>query len=153
MTTPQQAAAEVAERAGAIALQTHQRVAGVIENMAWLELPDGTRQEIFGSGGGREVADSLTRAIGAEVPLLGQIPLDTRLRIGADEGMPGRPRRARLPGGRRAARHRQGARHALARPRRPLARPHARRPLTSPLLTSAAPRGLPALLGQVASTS
>ncbi|HQG15904.1 MAG TPA: P-loop NTPase [Ornithinibacter sp.] len=88
VTTPQQAAAEVAERAGAIALQTHQRVAGVIENMSWLELPDGTRQEIFGSGGGQEVADSLTRAIGSEVKLLGQIPLDTRLRIGADEGMP-----------------------------------------------------------------
>ena len=88
VTTPQQAAAEVAERAGAIALQTHQRVTGVIENMSWLELPDGTRQEIFGSGGGREVAESLTRAIGAEVPLLGQIPLDTRLRIGADSGMP-----------------------------------------------------------------
>ena len=88
VTTPQQAAAEVAERAGAIALQTHQRVTGVIENMSWLELPDGTRQEIFGSGGGREVAESLTRAIGAEVPLLGQIPLDTRLRIGADTGMP-----------------------------------------------------------------
>ncbi|MDF3044129.1 MAG: P-loop NTPase [Ornithinibacter sp.] len=88
VTTPQQAAAEVAERAGAIALQTHQRVTGVIENMSWLELPDGTRQEIFGSGGGRDVAESLTRAIGAEVPLLGQIPLDTRLRIGADSGMP-----------------------------------------------------------------
>ena len=88
VTTPQQAAAEVAERAGAIALQTHQRLAGVIENMSWLELPDGTRQEIFGSGGGRDVAESLTRAIGAEVPLLGQIPLDTRLRIGADQGMP-----------------------------------------------------------------
>ena len=79
---------DVAERAGAIALQTHQRVAGVIENMSWLELPDGTRQEIFGSGGGQEVADSLTRAIGSEVKLLGQIPLDTTLRIGADEGMP-----------------------------------------------------------------
>jgi ATP-binding protein involved in chromosome partitioning len=88
VTTPQQAAAEVAERAGAIALQTHQRIAGVIENMSWLELPDGTRQEIFGSGGGREVAESLTRAIGAEVALLGQIPLDTNLRIGADQGSP-----------------------------------------------------------------
>ena len=49
VTTPQQAAAEVAERAGSIALQTHQRIVGVIENMSWLELPDGTRQEIFGS--------------------------------------------------------------------------------------------------------
>jgi ATP-binding protein involved in chromosome partitioning len=88
VTTPQQAAAEVAERAGSIALQTHQRLAGVIENMSWLELPDGTRQEIFGSGGGRDVAESLSRAVGAEVPLLGQIPLDTRLREGADHGTP-----------------------------------------------------------------
>jgi ATP-binding protein involved in chromosome partitioning len=88
VTTPQQAAAEVAERAGSIALQTHQRLVGVIENMSWLELPDGTRQEIFGSGGGQRVADSLTRSVGAEVPLLGQIPLDTRLREGGDRGLP-----------------------------------------------------------------
>ena len=88
VTTPQQAAAEVAERAGSIALQTHQRIVGVIENMSWLELPDGSRQEIFGSGGGQSVADSLTRAVGAPVPLLGQIPIDTRLREGADHGMP-----------------------------------------------------------------
>src|SRR4051812_8671479 len=88
ITTPQQAAAEVAERAGSIALQTHQRIVGVIENMSWLELPDGTRQEIFGSGGGQVVADSLTRSVGAPVPLLGQIPIDTRLREGADHGMP-----------------------------------------------------------------
>jgi ATP-binding protein involved in chromosome partitioning len=88
VTTPQKAAAEVAERAGSLALQTHQRIAGVIENMSWLELPDGTRQEIFGAGGGQIVADSLTRIIGAPVPLLGQIPLDTLLREGADIGMP-----------------------------------------------------------------
>jgi len=88
VTTPQRAAAEVAERAGAIALQTHQRLVGVIENMSWLELPDGSRQEIFGSGGGQAVADSLTRSIGARVELLGQIPLDTRLREGGDHGTP-----------------------------------------------------------------
>src|SRR5664279_2282259 len=88
VTTPQKTAAEVAERAGSIALQTHQRIAGVIENMSWLELPDGTRQEVFGAGGGQVVADSLTRLIGAPVPLLGQIPLDTLLREGADTGMP-----------------------------------------------------------------
>ncbi|WP_446664719.1 Mrp/NBP35 family ATP-binding protein [Flexivirga sp. B27] len=88
VTTPQQAAAEVAERAGAIALQTKQRVAGVIENMSWMELPDGTRQEIFGSGGGQQVAESLTRSIGAPVELLGQIPLDVTLREGADHGTP-----------------------------------------------------------------
>ncbi|WP_153398168.1 Mrp/NBP35 family ATP-binding protein [Ornithinicoccus halotolerans] len=88
VTTPQQAAAEVAERAGSVALQTHQRLVGVVENMSWLELPDGTRQEIFGSGGGQVVADSLARSIGAEVPLLGQIPLDTAVREGGDRGVP-----------------------------------------------------------------
>jgi ATP-binding protein involved in chromosome partitioning len=88
VTTPQTAAAEVAERAGSIALQTHQRITGVIENMSWLELPDGTRQEIFGSGGGQAVAESLTRSVGAPVELLGQIPLDTRLREGGDSGTP-----------------------------------------------------------------
>ncbi len=88
VTTPQTAAAEVAERAGSIALQTHQRLVGVVENMSWLELPDGTRQEIFGSGGGRAVAESLSRAIGAEVPLLGQVPLDVTVREGSDTGLP-----------------------------------------------------------------
>ncbi|GAA1307221.1 Mrp/NBP35 family ATP-binding protein [Saccharothrix xinjiangensis] len=88
VTTPQQAAAEVAERAGSIALQTRQRVAGVIENMSWLELPDGTRMDVFGSGGGQAVADSLTQAVGADVPLLGQVPLDPRLREQGDSGTP-----------------------------------------------------------------
>ncbi|WP_226345113.1 Mrp/NBP35 family ATP-binding protein [Agilicoccus flavus] len=88
VTTPQQAAAEVAERAGSIAVQTHQRVVGVVENMSWLELPDGSRQELFGSGGGRQVADSLSRIIGTDVPLLGQIPLDVALREGSDVGDP-----------------------------------------------------------------
>ncbi len=88
VTTPQQAAAEVAERAGAIALQTRQRVAGVIENMSWLELPDGTRMDIFGEGGGAIVADRLTKSIGATVPLLGQVPLDPTVREGGDSGMP-----------------------------------------------------------------
>ncbi|MEU3476369.1 Mrp/NBP35 family ATP-binding protein [Rhodococcus sp. NPDC006774] len=88
VTTPQQAAAEVAERAGAIALQTRQRVAGVVENMSWLELPDGTRMDIFGSGGGQDVSDRLTKAVGVSVPLLGQIPLDTAVREGGDAGTP-----------------------------------------------------------------
>ncbi|MEU6643710.1 Mrp/NBP35 family ATP-binding protein [Saccharomonospora sp. NPDC046836] len=88
VTTPQQAAAEVAERAGAIALQTRQRVAGVIENMSWFEAPDGTRMEIFGAGGGQTVADSLSKAVGADVPLLGQVPLDPRLREQGDAGTP-----------------------------------------------------------------
>ncbi|MBN4925592.1 Mrp/NBP35 family ATP-binding protein [Hoyosella rhizosphaerae] len=88
VTTPQQAAAEVAERAGAIALQTRQKVAGVIENMSWLELADGTRMDVFGSGGGQIVADRLTKSIGASVPLLGQIPLDPIIREGGDSGVP-----------------------------------------------------------------
>jgi ATP-binding protein involved in chromosome partitioning len=88
VTTPQLAAAEVAERAGSIASQTHQQVVGVIENMSWLDLPDGSRMELFGSGGGQTVADALSRTLGAPVPLLGQIPLDTRLREAGDAGAP-----------------------------------------------------------------
>ncbi|MEV0048867.1 Mrp/NBP35 family ATP-binding protein [Saccharopolyspora shandongensis] len=88
VTTPQQAAAEVAERAGAIAMQTRQRLAGVVENMSWMELPDGQRMEVFGSGGGRMVAESLSRSIGTDVPLLGQVPLDPRLREAGDNGTP-----------------------------------------------------------------
>ncbi|HEY4024483.1 MAG TPA: Mrp/NBP35 family ATP-binding protein [Pseudonocardiaceae bacterium] len=88
VTTPQVAAAEVAERAGAIAVQTRQRLAGVVENMSWLEMPDGTRMEIFGSGGGQQVAESLSRIVGTDVPLLGQVPLDPRLRELGDAGDP-----------------------------------------------------------------
>ena len=88
VTTPQQAAAEVAERAGSIAVQTRQRVAGVIENMSWMELPDGSRMDVFGSGGGQTVADSLTRLLGTKVPLLGQVPLEIRVRECGDGGIP-----------------------------------------------------------------
>jgi ATP-binding protein involved in chromosome partitioning len=88
VTTPQRAAADVAQRAGAIALQTRQRLIGVVENMSWLDMPDGSRNHLFGSGGGQEVADSLTRSLGSEVPLLGQIPLDPRLRETGDAGTP-----------------------------------------------------------------
>ncbi|MFE7799878.1 Mrp/NBP35 family ATP-binding protein [Nocardia sp. NPDC057440] len=88
VTTPQIAAAEVAERAGAIALQTRQRIAGVIENMSWLDLPDGSRMELYGSGGGQVVSERLTRAVGADVPLLGQIPIEQAVREAGDEGTP-----------------------------------------------------------------
>jgi ATP-binding protein involved in chromosome partitioning len=89
VTTPQLAAAEVAERAGAIATQTHQRIAGVIENMSYLPCPHcGERVEVFGSGGGAAVAEALTRISGAPVPLLGEIPIDVRLREGGDNGVP-----------------------------------------------------------------
>jgi ATP-binding protein involved in chromosome partitioning len=89
VTTPQEAAAEVAERAGTIALQTHQQIAGVVENMSWLPCPHcDERIDVFGTGGGQAVADGLTRAIGAPVPLLGQVPIDIRLREGGDSGRP-----------------------------------------------------------------
>jgi ATP-binding protein involved in chromosome partitioning len=89
VTTPQLAAQEVAERAGSIALQTHQRIAGVVENMSYLPCPHcGEAIDVFGSGGGQAVADSLSRSLGASVPLLGQIPLDPRLREGGDSGRP-----------------------------------------------------------------
>jgi ATP-binding protein involved in chromosome partitioning len=89
VTTPQLAASEVAERAGALASQLHQRVVGVIENMSYLPCPHcGERVEVFGTGGGRAVADTLTRLTGATVPLLGEIPIDTRLREAGDSGAP-----------------------------------------------------------------
>lgn len=88
VTTPQSAAAEVAERAGAIALQTQQKVIGVVENMSWMELPDGGRIELFGQGGGEQLANRLTQTMGSKIPLLGQVPLDIALREGGDSGLP-----------------------------------------------------------------
>jgi ATP-binding protein involved in chromosome partitioning len=88
VTTPQAAAADVAERAGTIATQTGQKLAGVVENMSFLEMPDGGRMELFGSGGGLVLAERLSTAVGTDVPLLGQIPLDIRLREGGDAGRP-----------------------------------------------------------------
>lgn len=88
VTTPQVAAADVAERAGAVATQTGQRVAGVIENMSHLTLPDGSTMELFGAGGGEAVAVRLSKTMGTQVPLLGQIPLDIGLREGGDVGAP-----------------------------------------------------------------
>jgi ATP-binding protein involved in chromosome partitioning len=88
VTTPQLAAREVAERAGSIALQTHQQIVGVVENMSWLQLPGTERIELFGSGGGQSVADSLARLTGTRIPLLGQIPIEQALREGGDSGTP-----------------------------------------------------------------
>lgn len=88
VTTPQVAAAEVAERAGSVATQTQQGVVGVVENMSWLEQPDGSRLEVFGAGGGERVAANLSRATGTTVPLLGQVPLDVSLREAGDGGTP-----------------------------------------------------------------
>ena len=88
VTTPQAAAAEVAERAGSIAQQTQQRVAGVIENMSSMVLPDGSTLDVFGSGGGTTVSQRLSVLLGYDVPLLGEVPLDPQLRTGGDEGSP-----------------------------------------------------------------
>jgi ATP-binding protein involved in chromosome partitioning len=88
VTTPQEAAAEVAERAGTMASMMHQRVVGVVENMSFLDTGDGSRLEIFGSGGAKQVAATLSARFGYDVQMLGQIPLDTSLREGGDAGKP-----------------------------------------------------------------
>jgi ATP-binding protein involved in chromosome partitioning len=91
VTTPQQAAAEVAERAGTMASMMHQRVAGIVENMSFLPCPHcgpEHRLEIFGSGGGDQVAQTLSQRFGYDVPVLARVPLDERLRSGSDTGDP-----------------------------------------------------------------
>lgn len=88
ITTPQVAAAEVAERSGAVGLQTGQSILGVIENMSWLVQPDGSKLELFGTGGAADVAERLSGLSGAAVPVLGQIPLSIALREGSDTGNP-----------------------------------------------------------------
>jgi ATP-binding protein involved in chromosome partitioning len=91
VTTPQAAASEVAERAGTMASMMRQRVVGVVENMSYLPCPhcgDSHRLEVFGSGGGAAVADTLTARFGYSVPVLAQVPLDLELRIASDLGTP-----------------------------------------------------------------
>jgi ATP-binding protein involved in chromosome partitioning len=88
VTTPQPAAADVAVRSGVVARQTGQRVAGVVENMAGLPQPDGTVLELFGSGGGAEVARRLSEGQESSVPLLASVPLSIPLRAGGDVGAP-----------------------------------------------------------------
>ena len=88
VTTPQPAAADIAARTAAVGLQTGQRILGVIENMSWLENADGSRTELFGSGGGQAVADQLSELAQTNVPLLGQIAMSQALREGSDSGQP-----------------------------------------------------------------
>jgi ATP-binding protein involved in chromosome partitioning len=91
VTTPQEAAAEVAERAGTMASMMNQRVVGVVENMSFLPCPHcgpEHRLEVFGSGGGARVAATLSSRFGYDVPVLGEIPLDLELRAGGDTGTP-----------------------------------------------------------------
>lgn len=89
VTTPQVAAAEVAERAGRIAHQLKQHIVGVIENMsAYEDSFTGAKIALFGEGGGAETSRRLSTLVGAEVPLVAQIPFDQELREGGDEGAP-----------------------------------------------------------------
>lgn len=88
VTTPQEAAADVAVRSALVARQTGQRVIGVVENMAGLAQPDGTVVDVFGSGGGALVAERLSDAEHGDVPLLGSVPLSPAFRAGGDAGEP-----------------------------------------------------------------
>ena len=89
VTTPQVAAAEVAERAGRIAHQLKQHIVGVIENMsAYEDSLTGAKVALFGEGGGAETARRLSTLVGADVPLVAQIPFEKELREGGDEGSP-----------------------------------------------------------------
>jgi ATP-binding protein involved in chromosome partitioning len=89
VTTPQIAAAEIAERAGRIAHQLKQHIVGVIENMSDINCPDcGASISLFGSGGGAETAKRLSTLVGGDVPLLETVPFDPALRVGGDDGEP-----------------------------------------------------------------
>lgn len=87
ITTPQAAAASIAERSGAIGLMTGQSVLGVIENLSYLETDQG-KNFLFGEGGGQAVAQRLSELSGQQVRLLGQIPISPSLRTSADSGVP-----------------------------------------------------------------
>jgi len=87
VTTPQSAAATVAERSGAIGLQTGQDILGVIENLSYLPSDSGN-QYIFGQGGGKAVADRLSALSGQTVELLAQLPISSELRESSDNGVP-----------------------------------------------------------------
>lgn len=82
VTTPQPTAQRVARRAALMAKEVDQELLGIVENMSWFTGDDGTRYELFGSGGGASLADELG------VPLVGQVPLLPAMREGADEGVP-----------------------------------------------------------------
>jgi ATP-binding protein involved in chromosome partitioning len=131
VTTPQEAAAEVAERAGTMAQMVHQRVAGVIENMSYLPCPHcgpEHRIEIFGSGGGTRVAETLSARLGYAIPCSG----DPAGRAAAQRRRPGQPAGRRRPGdsGGAAPRpDRREARRSPPRPPRPPTRPLPGRPL------------------------
>ena len=87
VTTPQPSASDVAVRSGLVALQVPMRVRGVVENMSWYE-HKGERLEIFGAGGGARVSEQLTAALGHDVPLMAQLPLEPEFRETGESGRP-----------------------------------------------------------------
>lgn len=93
VTTPQSSVAEVSERAGTMGTMLHQNIIGVVENMSWLETTcphcgKNHRIELFGNGGGIQVADALSDRLARQVPLLAQIPMDQLLALGGEKGNP-----------------------------------------------------------------
>ncbi|GGN98240.1 Mrp/NBP35 family ATP-binding protein [Nocardia rhizosphaerihabitans] len=88
VTTPQRTAARIAERAGAVAAQTGQRVAGIIENMSWYDSPDGTRHTLFGAGGATTVSRALSTRLDTHCPVIGRIPFDPAVCAAGDRGAP-----------------------------------------------------------------
>jgi ATP-binding protein involved in chromosome partitioning len=82
VTTPQAAAQRVAQRSASMAIKINTPVLGVVENMTWFTGDDGRRYELFGAGGGQQLADKL------DVPLIGRVPLVPAVREGGDVGVP-----------------------------------------------------------------
>jgi ATP-binding protein involved in chromosome partitioning len=82
VTLPQAVSQEDARRGLEMFRELNVPILGVIENMSYLELPDGTKMDVFGMGGGQKLADS------AKVPFLGSIPMDPNVRVGGDNGTP-----------------------------------------------------------------
>jgi ATP-binding protein involved in chromosome partitioning len=82
VTLPQDVSLEDARRGLEMFRELNVPILGVVENMSYLELPDGTRMDVFGAGGGQKLADA------ANTPFLGQIPMDPSVRVGGDAGKP-----------------------------------------------------------------
>ena len=87
VTTPQPSASDIAVRSGLVALQVPMKVRGVVENMSYYE-HKGEKLEIFGAGGGQRVSEQLTQALGYDVPLMAQLPLEPEVRETGEAGRP-----------------------------------------------------------------
>ncbi|MDB6597725.1 P-loop NTPase [Bifidobacterium longum] len=87
VTTPQPSASDIAVRSGLVALQVPMKVRGVVENMSYYE-HKGEKLEIFGAGGGQRVSEQLSAALGYDVPLMAQLPLEPEVREIGEAGRP-----------------------------------------------------------------